>query len=266
MNIRKYIYGIPTCILMVSSLNIPNAMAKIDLLGVMKSILNVPGKAINEVSNHNFNKDNLYFGANAGAIRFTERNLNVGASSEVALGLTFAANFSAEIHLDTGYSAGGIIGYHFSDFLDIEIEGTYAEATYSDADWLATATVTGSGGAYTATVGGNATIDGQKKLWGLLISPVIHPVRNEKYALYMGAGLGFKRLKEDIDSIDGNETLAIHESDLHLAGKAQAGLSYKITDNLIITPRYSLEWMNNDWGPLEDDVWHEFSINLKSEF
>ena len=101
---------------MVSSLNIPNAMAK-------------------------FNKDNLYFGANAGAIRFTERDLNVGASSEVALGLTFAANFSAEIHLDTGFSAGGIIGYHFSDFLDIEIEGTYAEATYSDVDWLATATV-----------------------------------------------------------------------------------------------------------------------------
>ena len=251
---------------MVSSLNIPNAIAKIDLLGVMKSILNVPGKAINEVSNHNFNKDNLYFGANAGAIRFNDRKLNVGGSTEIGLGLTFAANFSAEIHLDTGYSAGGIIGYHFSDFLDIEIEGTYAEATYSDADWNLTGTLTGSGAAYTATVGANATIDGQKKLWGLLISPVIHPVRNDKFDLHIGAGLGFKRLKEDIDSIDGNETLAIHESDLHLAGKAQAGLSYKITDNLIITPRYSLEWMNNDWGPLEDDVWHEFSINLKSEF
>ena len=206
MNIRKYIYGIPTCILMVSSLNIPNAMAK-------------------------FNKDNLYFGANAGAIRFTERNLNVGASSEVALGLTFAANFSAEIHLDTGYSAGGIIGYHFSDFLDIEIEGTYAEATYSDADWNFTGTITGSGAAYTATVGANATIDGQKKLWGLLFSPVFHPVRNDKFDLHVGAGLGFKNVREDVDSIGGDETLAVKQRSTHLAGKVQAGLNYKIIDN-----------------------------------
>ena len=254
---------------MVSSLNIPNAMAKIDLLGAMKSILSVPGKimdtAINEVRNHNISADNLYFGVNAGAIRFSSRKLETSASAS-AYGLTLAANFSANIHLDTGYSVGSTIGYHINDFLDFEIEGSYAEATYSDMDVYGTATLTGSGGSVSFSAGENVTIDGEKKLWGLLFSPVFHPVRNDKFDLHVGAGLGFKNVREDVDSIGGDETLAVKQRSTHLAGKVQAGLSYNITDNLIITPRYSIEWINNDDDPIEDDRMHEFSINLKAEF
>ena len=259
----------PTSILMLSSLNIPNAMAKIDLLGAIESVVTVPSKIINKaadsVRNHNINEDNLYFGANAGAIRFLSRDLKTGASVS-AYGLTLAADFSAEIHTDTGYVVGGIIGYHFNDFLDFEIEGSYAEATYSDMDVYVTATLTGTGGAVSLSAGENVTIDGEKRLWGFLFSPVIHPVRNDKFDLHMGAGLGFKRVKEMIDSIAGDETLAVKDSSWHLAGKVQAGLSYNIRDNLIITPNYSLHWINNDDDPIEDDNWHEFSINLKSEF
>jgi len=103
-------------------------------------------------------------------------------------------------------------------------------------------------------------------MWGFLISPILHPIKNEKFDLFMGAGLGFKRIRDDIVSIDGNETLSVDEKDYHIAGKLQAGLSYRITDSLAIKPRYSIEWMNNDWGPIEDDRWHEFNISITSEF
>ena len=210
-------------------------------------VINFPVKVLDKLMTDlsNFDKNNLYCGAESGLFIINEREAVPRESVELGYGWSVRAGEELRILYDTDFSANAIIGYELYNHFDFEIEAGYSEADYSDA---------------------NVAIDGETRVWQFMFSPIYHPIRNDKFDLYVGAGVGFMQWHEDIKSVHGNEILSIEETGTVASAKYQAGLTYKLKDNLNVGPKYSRLWTNTGQGPFADNIVDYFSINLKSNF
>ena len=205
MNVRNFIIGISTSVLLAGSINAETYSYK--------------------------NSEGYYFEVFSGAT--TIEDIDFGATAELIPGLTLDA--SGVFGYDVGYTVGGRIGapifpkdLPFLGNFRGEVEGAYSEINYDDID--GTITLTAGGNSINLT-GGSAPIDGDIELIDIYLNFIYDGEPIYKHiAPFFGLGIGMTHGEEEIKTIGhAGDQLSVNSKELF----TDTGIQLLIGANLI---------------------------------
>ncbi len=170
--------------------------------------------------------------------------LDVGASFIADADLS-GSGLNGTAHLDPGFNVGGAAGYRFLDRFRAEVSLDYRRA---EVDKVKGGGVTlagaGDAGVFSAMANGYFDID-----LGWAVQP------------YVGAGIGIGVV--DIDSDSSANILIVDDTSTEFAWNVMAGLSYPITEKVILSGGY--RYFSTTDATLRATLVGVGSANLKAE-
>ncbi len=182
--------------------------------------------------------EGFYIGAHGGVVFLEDADIT-GAAPLIG-------SASAEVEFDTGFLAGGVVGYSFNKVFRVE-----AEVSYRDND-LDEGTALGS----------SAPIEGDITALAGMANVYFDFRKGKSIRPYIGGGIGAANLDLEFDSIAGIP-FSFSDSDAVFAYQAMAGVEYKITPRLSLGAEYRY-FATTD--PEFDDTVSGTPITLESEY
>ncbi len=164
---------------------------------------------------HAQSQPGVYVGARGGADWLLANSANINGSATVAGRGTGPFNATTNTGFNTGWAAGGFVGY---DFVGPRVE---IEALYHDNQGSANSTIPIVG---VGILHGNSNIEVQQT--SVMADLYYDFFANEAFTPYVGAGAG-------IAFINTRDAL-INSSDTEFAYQAIVGVGYKVTPNVRI--------------------------------
>lgn len=151
---------------------------------------------------------------------------------------------SIESQFDTGFAAGGAVGYAHSSGFRGEVAVEYRRNNVNDL------TITNDGGIGVALGVGSlngislgaagASVDGHASSITAMVNGFYDIDLGSGFAPYIGAGIGVAHVAADVDvSAGGATSTFVDDSDQVLAYQGIAGISYHFTENVAATVHYT---------------------------
>lgn len=181
------------------------------------------------------------------------------SSTGVIGGVTFTGNGAYEF--SGGFAITGILGYQFNDFLAVEGQLAYNQSEYDQL----TGTINLTGPAALA-VAGSVDIDGDISLLTGFGNVIVSPFQMDMINPYVGVGIGFARIEDEVNSIAGNTAFAYTADRTKLAATAIAGVDFALSENLSAGGRYQFIWADTGTDFTDDATGHSFFLTGKLHF
>jgi outer membrane protein W len=187
----------------------------------------------------------LPLSAHAGAFKTGNFYGSVGGGVAIpqntSASLSGAITGSGNYHFKDGWSANGILGYHFTDFLAGEAELEYSRVKFDKLSGTLTAGLLGAGS-------GDIGIDGHAQAFTGLVNGLVTPFNAYGVSPYLGGGVGFASTKTHINSLTfAGTTFAADSgtSKTYFAADGIAGFDARVNDYLSLGGRYQYLWINS---------------------
>jgi opacity protein-like surface antigen len=193
----------------------------------------------------------FYGSATLGYAVLNDVGWSVGATG---FGLTITG--AGDFEFDGGPTGSAIVGYDVTDWLSVEVEASLSSFAYDSVSGAGTIT----DGVNIATIAGSATIDGEITLFTGTANVIVSPFSFDAFRPYVGAGVGFAHINDDVNSVAGLTALAYSDSYTDIAATAIAGFDMSISDQLSAGARYQFVWADTGTSVTDDATGHAFML------
>lgn len=158
----------------------------------------------------------------------------------------------ANLERDNGYSISGQYGYRFPNNLRLEAELGYGNI---------------GNDMYHAN-GGQAGVGGSTDQYSLTGAAYYDIATNTPLTPYVGAGAGLVHQRYDRPGVTANgSTLGGNDgSATDFTAFGEAGVAYRVANNLDIVPSYRYQWINDGSQGLDDSTQHVARLGFRSWF
>lgn len=182
------------------------------------------------------------------------------SSTGSAYGITLTADGS--FSFDPGAAATGAIGYRYNRWLAFEGELGYGTASYDSVSGNFTASVGGN----SVTVSGSAPVDGDVTMVSGLANLLVTPLGRQTFSPYVGGGIGFVHIKDEINSIGGDTSVQGSETATEMAADFLAGFDYALGQSAGVGGQYRYFWADSGSNGVDDATAHTFLLTGKLAF
>jgi len=190
-----------------------------------------------ELDRHNIeNVGNFRVGVDAGA--FIPNRVSWNGSGTIN---SLPVVASGQISSNTGSAVGGLFGYAFNDYLNVDLDVGYVSSSFRKFD--GTVSVAGLG-----NFGGSMSLTGRVETIAGFLNALITPLgTNGRLTPYFGAGPGLAHSKARLQSFTvGPVTLPVNStsSETDFAADGVLGFDIKLTRQLELGVAYEYVWIN----------------------
>lgn len=175
-------------------------------------------------------------------------------------GVTITGNGTLEF--SGGIAVTGILGYQFNDFLAFEGQLAYSQNDYDQV--TGNVTFTGPGGTFVVPL--SADVDGDISLLTGFGNVIVSPFQMDWINPYIGAGIGFAHIDDDVNSIAGDTSFAYTADGTEFAATAIAGVDFELHENFSAGARYQFVWVDSATDITDDATGHSFFLTGKLHF